>query len=177
MKSSIILFLFSWWIAIASGQIIATTEDNKTVVLFADGTYKFGSKVKTDSGKTLILFSDGTFLQPDKGFSLNIPNSKDFVEATFPGGETAFRGYVAKEFQYPVRCEDEGINGSVVLRYSIDKSGRISRVTAIEETKSCPEFTEEAIRVFKRSPRWIPAQQNGQFVDSWREFPLRLTVE
>lgn len=99
------------------------------------------------------------------------------VKAAFPGGESAFRDYVANEFQYPVRCQDEGINGSVVLRFVVDQGGRISRVQAIEETKSCPEFTEEAIRVLKRSPRWIPGQNKGRFVVSWREIPIRLTVE
>ena len=105
------------------------------------------------------------------------PTANVAVKASFPGGESSFRDYVANEFQYPVRCQDEGINGSVVLRFVADQSGRISRVTAIEESKSCPEFTEEAIRVLKRSPRWIPGQNKGRFVVSWREIPIRLTVE
>ncbi len=105
------------------------------------------------------------------------PTANVAVKASFPGGETAFRDYVGNEFQYPVRCQDEGINGSVVLRFVVDQTGRISKVSAIEETKSCPEFTEEAIRVLKRSPRWIPGQNKGRFVVSWREIPIRLTVE
>lgn len=105
------------------------------------------------------------------------PTANVAVKAAFPGGEAAFRDYVGNEFQYPVRCQDEGINGSVVLRFVVDQSGKISRVTAIEESKSCPEFTEEAIRVLERSPRWIPGQNKGRFVVSWREIPIRLTVE
>jgi len=99
------------------------------------------------------------------------------VKASFPGGEEAFREYVGSTFQYPVRCQDEGINGSVILRFVVDQSGRVSKVSAIEETKSCPEFTEEAIRVLKKSPRWIPGQNKGRFVISWREIPIKLTIE
>jgi TonB family protein len=99
------------------------------------------------------------------------------VKPSFPGGETAFREYVGNEFQYPIRCQDEHINGSVVLRFVVDATGKISRVSAIEETKSCPEFTAEAIRILQRSPRWIPGQNKGRFVSSWREIPIRLTVE
>ncbi len=99
------------------------------------------------------------------------------VKAKYPGGEEAFREYVANAFQYPVRCQDEGINGSVVLRFAVDETGRISRIQAIEQTKSCPEFTDEAIRVLKKSPRWIPGQNNGVFLKSWREIPIKLTVE
>jgi protein TonB len=99
------------------------------------------------------------------------------IKANFPGGEASFRSYVEGEFQYPPRCFEEGINGAVLLRFAVDEAGRISRVQAIEETKSCPEFTTEAIRVLKRSPRWVPGQNNGAFLKSWREIPIKLAVE
>jgi protein TonB len=99
------------------------------------------------------------------------------IKANFPGGEAAFRSYVEGEFQYPPRCYEEGINGAVLLRFAVDEAGRISRVQAIEETKSCPEFTTEAIRVLKKSPRWVPGQNNGTFLKSWREIPIKLAVE
>lgn len=99
------------------------------------------------------------------------------IKANFPGGDKAFVAYVEGEFQYPTRCMEEDINGSVVLRFAVDEAGRISRIQAIEETKSCPEFTQEAIRVLKRSPRWVPGQNNGKFLKSWREIPIRLSVD
>jgi hypothetical protein len=64
-----------------------------------------------------------------------------------------------------------------MLRFAVDEAGRISRVQAIEETKSCPEFTSEAIRVLKKSPRWVPGQNNGKFLKSWREIPIKLSVD
>ncbi len=105
------------------------------------------------------------------------PASTVQVKAIFVGGEAKFREYVANNFQYPVRCQDEGINGRVVLRFVVDETGKISRVKAIEETKACPEFTAEAIRVLEKSPRWIPGQNNGKFIKSWREIPIQLSVE
>jgi periplasmic protein TonB len=125
---------------------------------------------------TLPDMSSGNNEGPIKGNNEG-PVAKVDVKAAFPGGEKGFREYVAGEFQYPVRCQDEGINGSVVLRFVVDQSGRVSNITAIEETKSCPEFTQEAIRVLGRSPRWIPGQNKGRFVNSWREIPIRLSVE
>ena len=105
------------------------------------------------------------------------PVTKVAVKASFPGGESSFRDFIANEFEYPIRCKEEGINGSVVLKFVVDKSGRISRVSAIQDTKSCPEFTEEAIRVIKKSPRWIPGQNKGRFVISWREIPIRMSAK
>ena len=98
------------------------------------------------------------------------------IKANFPGGEAAFRAYVAEMFVYPQRCQDEGLNGYVMLRFIVDEAGRISSVEAIEESKSCPEFTKEAIRVLKNSPRWVPGQNNGKFVKSWRQIPIRLNI-
>jgi len=99
-------------------------------------------------------------------------------KAMFPGGEEAFREFIKENFVYPVRCQDEGINGSVILKFVVDVSGRIvTRPIVVEETASCPEFTEEAIRVLLKSPRWIPGQNNGKFIKSWREIPIRLTVD
>jgi TonB family protein len=98
------------------------------------------------------------------------------IKANFPGGEAAFRAYVAEMFVYPQRCLDEGINGYVMLRFIVDEAGRISSVQAIEESKSCPEYTKEAIRVLKNSPRWVPGQNNGKFVKSWREIPIQLNI-
>ena len=106
----------------------------------------------------------------------NSPVADVQVKASFPGGEAAFREYVYSTFQYPVRCKDQGIKGSVVLRFVVDQSGRVSKVSAIQETKSCPEFTEEAIRVLKISPRWIPGQNRGKFVISWREIPISIPL-
>jgi protein TonB len=99
------------------------------------------------------------------------------VKATFPGGESKFREYVQREFQYPVRCQDEGINGYVVLRFIVDSKGKISDIKVIEETKTCPEFTTEAIRILQKSPRWVPGQNNGRFIKSYREIPIKLSVQ
>jgi Gram-negative bacterial TonB protein C-terminal len=94
------------------------------------------------------------------------------IKAHYPCGEAAFRDYVAGDFVYPQRCQDEGINGSVRLRFVVDEAVRISRVQAIEETKSCPKFIADVIRVLKKSPRWVLGQKNGNFLKSWSEFPV-----
>lgn len=102
---------------------------------------------------------------------------KPNVKASFPGGEAKFIEYIQRAFQYPVRCQDYGINGSVVLRFIVDSKGQISDIKVIAETKTCPEFTTEAIRILRKSPRWVPGQNNGQFIKSYREIPIRLSVQ
>lgn len=99
------------------------------------------------------------------------------VEAQFPGGSTKFSQYVTENFKYPVRCQEEGINGKVRLRFIVGIDGVIENIKVLDSTSACPEFTAEAIRLLKISPRWIPAQSKGRFVKSWRELPIALRVE
>lgn len=104
------------------------------------------------------------------------PPVKAEIEATFIGGMDKFRDYVRDHFNYPERCQEEGINGAVLLEFVVDIKGKISNVRMISETAACPEFTTEAIRVLKESPRWMPGQTNGTFVKSYRTIPIQLTV-
>ena len=97
-------------------------------------------------------------------------------KATFKGGETAFREYIAENFVYPKRCAKAKIDGYVLMKFMVDSTGAVTRVSALEETANCPEFTAEAIRVFQSSPKWIPGLINGRYVNSWREMPLRLSI-
>ena len=102
------------------------------------------------------------------------PAVKADIDATFIGGESKFFEYVRDNFNYPDRCLEEGIDGAVLLEFVVDVKGKISNVKAISETPACPEFTTEAIRVLKASPRWMPGQSNGTFVKSYRRIPIQL---
>lgn len=106
----------------------------------------------------------------------NVYDSVD-VQAKFPGGDSAFIVFVHDNFEYPPRCLEEELSGFVLLRFVVDMKGRISRITPVETTASCPEFTWEAIRLMKMSPKWIPAQNHGKFVSSWGQVPIRMNLK
>ena len=98
------------------------------------------------------------------------------VQATYPGGTDAFYRYLSSNLRYPERCREEGLTGQVVIRFVVDKTGNISQISPLKDVKNCPEFTNEAIRVIRMSKRWIPAQQNGRFVSSWMQIPVRFDM-
>jgi hypothetical protein len=41
----------------------------------------------------------------------------------------------------------------------------------------CPEFTAEAIRVINSTQHWIPGMHDGQYVRSYLEIPIRMSVK
>jgi protein TonB len=105
------------------------------------------------------------------------PIANPDVKASFPGGEAKFYEYLRFSLQFPARCMEEGISGSVKLRFVVNIQGNISDIKVIEETKSCPEFTKEAIRVIRQSPKWIPGQIKGKFVNSWMMIPVTFKLD
>lgn len=165
---------------VATQQYVAPTIDESVatddVILPQSAVTTPGQR--TQEGSNDIYGDDGTSGNTpfNDGGEDKISAKVDKV-AEFPGGEPAFIQYVQDHFQYPPRCWEEGINGYVMLRFVVDTKGAISQVSQMEGTPSCPEFTTEAIRVLKASPRWIPAQYNGKFVKAWRQIPIRLSVE
>ena len=92
------------------------------------------------------------------------------------GGELAFQKYIAKNFEYPIRCQEKGIGGSVLLRFVVEVDGSITHIRVLESSAKCPEFAKEAVRVLKSSTRWKPGTYNGRNVKSYRELPLRLSM-
>lgn len=98
------------------------------------------------------------------------------VKPSYPGGESAFYQYIARTIKYPTRCMENEIRGQVIVRFMVDKTGSVSRLSVLKEVNACPEFSNEAIRVISTSKRWIPAQSNGRFVNCWMQIPIRFQM-
>lgn len=165
---------------IATQQYVAPTIDPNAA---KEDDLPPPSKIKNpgasnQTGKDDLWGGDDGGMGPDPlgGGGPTEPATVVDVAAQFPGGEGKFIEYVVATFQYPPRCQEEGISGYVMLRFVVDVDGKISRISPVDVTKSCPEFTDEAIRVLKNSPRWIAAQYNGKFVKAWRQIPISLKL-
>jgi periplasmic protein TonB len=93
------------------------------------------------------------------------------IESTYPGGVPAWARFLNKSFRYPDGAQNNGTQGTVVVRFIVDKDGNVSDVEAV----SGPDqdgLREEAVRVIKRSGKWIPAVQNGRNVKSYKLQPV-----
>ena len=79
---------------------------------------------------------------------------------SFPGGDAALMQFLSKAIKYPVEAEDNGIQGRVVATFVIERDGSISEVRVVKSV--APSLDQEAIRVLKSMPKWIPGFQNGK---------------
>jgi len=70
-------------------------------------------------------------------------------------GYAVFNQYLKDNLVYPRAQLGSGIKGSVAVRFTVDENGRVMN---FEITKSLGEaFDQEAIRLIKDGPKWIPA--------------------
>jgi protein TonB len=91
----------------------------------------------------------------DKPF---IPTQKD---ARFPGGNIAFAEFLKDHLITPDELET-GERKTVLVRFKIDTDGNISGAEIIEGAGG--SYDREVLRVLRKMPRWIPAEQNGMKV-------------
>jgi protein TonB len=78
----------------------------------------------------------------------------------FPGGQLALRRYIAENIVYPAVARENGIAGTVYLRFEVTRTGTIGKVQLQKGVD--PLLDEEAIRVIKGLPKFKPGEQNGK---------------
>jgi periplasmic protein TonB len=100
-----------------------------------------------------------------------------FVEdqAGYVGGEEARMKYLQENIKYPEMAKESGIQGTVYLKFVIEKDGSVSNVSVQRGIGGGCD--EEAVRVVKKMPKWQPAKQRGRPVRVWFNMPIKFTLQ
>lgn len=85
----------------------------------------------------------------------------------YPGGDAALMKYVKSQIQYPDSIKEEGM---VMVQFVVKKDGSIGETKVAR--KSHPAFNEEALRVVKTLPSFIPGMKKGEPVNVWYTLPI-----
>ena len=78
----------------------------------------------------------------------------------FPGGTQALLQYLKKNIKYPTICQEQGIQGRVVVQFVVNKDGSIVDPEVIKPVN--PYLDKEALRVVSTMPKWKPGEQRGK---------------
>ena len=93
----------------------------------------------------------------------------------FPGGEGKLMEYVAKNIKYPQIARETGIQGRVFVGFVVEPDGKI---TNIEVAKGVGGgCSEEAVRVIKMMPNWIPGEAFGKKVRVTYTLPVNFRLQ
>ena len=93
----------------------------------------------------------------------------------FPGGEQAMRSFLRDNIRYPLMARESGITGTVYVTFVVSKSGKISDVKLLRGIGGGCD--DEAIRVVKTMPAWIPGRQTGKPVPVQFNLPIKFSLD
>ncbi len=94
---------------------------------------------------------------------------------SFPGGQAALMKYLAEHIKYPELAKESGIQGRVFINFVVEPNGKIDHVKVLRGIGGGCD--EEAVRVVKSMPKWIPGRQRGKPVRVSFNLPIKFTLE
>ena len=78
----------------------------------------------------------------------------------YPGGTDALLKFIDANIKYPAEAKQKGIEGKVLVQFIIDEKGNVVDLKVLKGIGyGCDE---EALRVIKLLPGWIPGKQGGK---------------
>jgi periplasmic protein TonB len=98
-------------------------------------------------------------------------------EAEFPGGKPAWRTFLETNLDGNVATKKKAPLGkyTVIVQFIVGLDGTISNIEAT--TNHGYGMEKEVMRVIRKCPKWIPAEQNGRKVRAYRRLPVTFLVE
>lgn len=131
-----------------------------SVLKDASATALYGEKGK--NGVVLITMKKGqsSNTEADKIVNSQVKDSPP----TFPGGYLEMQKWIASQLKYPETAVEKGIQGRVLVKCWLSKTGNIHDVEISQGVEK--SLDDEAIRIVKSMPNWIPARHEGKLIDA-----------
>jgi periplasmic protein TonB len=93
----------------------------------------------------------------------------------YPGGDEARIRFLQENIKYPEEAKELGVQGKVFVTFVVEVDGSITDVRVLRGIGAGCD--EEAIRVVKSMPRWVPGKQRGQPVRVQFNLPIKFTLQ
>ncbi|MNK88440.1 BlaR1 peptidase M56 [compost metagenome] len=104
--------------------------------------------------------------------SIGVNEKADVKQPQFPGGIEKFYMFVGQNFKMPEEFSKQKKDGKLFIEFMVEKDGSLSEFNVVKDLGY--GVADEAIRVLKLSPKWIPATENGKPVRVMYSLPITL---
>ena len=94
---------------------------------------------------------------------------------SFPGGKEALDKFISTNLVYPQTSKSLGVEGVVTLQFIVNTDGSIGTIKVVRMID--PDLEQEAIRIVKKMPAWIPADKDGVPVESTAEVSVPFVLD
>lgn len=96
-----------------------------------------------------------------------------FLNSTDP--RQFLQKWVYPYLKYPADAVKNGIQGTVMVGFIIEKDGKVTDVEVVKSVD--PLLDDEAVKVISASPKWKPGRVNGQKVRTSMTLPVEFRLE
>ena len=140
-----------------------------TIIVFAILLVTCVACTGSTSGELTTPIEEGT---PEK-------DNKEFISIErlpmFPDdGDSGLLKWVQSNLKYPEIAKKNGVQGRVVVQFVVKKDGSIGEIKVVRSVE--PTLDEEAVRIVKMLPNFIPGEMNGEPVDVWYTLPIKFNL-
>ena len=130
-------------------------------VVIAYGTTKYGVQITRSNDGYEVIEGDTIY--------------RSVAQAPyFPGGDDELMKYIDSQIQYPANALLNRVQGRIVVKFVVKSTGEIGTVRVIHSVDK--ELADEAVRVVKSLPNFVPARLGGKAVASWHMLPVTFTL-
>jgi len=170
----------------AEKEIMEARKKGKTVppLVFEHATREYEDEPHLSSTLSLKMrpkygssYGNDPSPEPEPVYQMETeaPQIYELVEepAEFPGGPEELMKYLKENITIPAVVAELGIKGRTYLRFIVSSKGVISNVKVMRGVPDCKECDDEAVRVVKTMPKWMPGKNNGKPVDMWYNLPVK----
>jgi periplasmic protein TonB len=96
------------------------------------------------------------------------------IDPQFPGGLKECSKWLQKHLEYPAMAVRMGIEGKVVVQFTVDTNGKISNATVVQSLHRLCD--QEALRLVKSMPDWTPGEKNGVKTTATYTLPISFVL-
>lgn len=144
--------------------VINIVENNVAVNTDLDFSVDFDENdvIEDISDEPIEVVEDVASEEPPVMFTEEMPE--------YPGGPEALNAFLTREIQYPEVARNNGITGTVLIEFVVEKDGRVSNAKV--KVPLFPECDKEAVRGVMAMPKWKPGKNMGKPVRCFYQVPV-----
>lgn len=95
--------------------------------------------------------------------------------------DSSLKAFISDNLVYPIGAEIAEIEGTVVVRFIIDKDGTVRAAEIVRDIEECYDCKDEAIRLInlmnEKEIIWIPGKQDGEPVHVQFHLPVKFKLD
>ena len=149
--------------AFEKGETLMVRGDLASLYVWGDGYKGLANAVVLQSKMDVPVEKNGDYTPDEFRTVEQMPS--------FQGGNIdTFAKWVHGKLKYPKKAAANGISGRVLVGFTVTRSGKVADVKVLKGID--PDLDKEAVRVVKKSPKWVPGRAKGNAVDVSFSIPI-----